>query len=395
MRTTRTIALLATIAAGLVLVGTGSAQTPPRGTPNLAAMALAPSDLGPRARVQRQGYGRTQGSVAAYARTYRVGTARVGRKRLLTLGNTVELFPSAARAGQLMRALPAALRGIDADALASEFARASGGIRVTDVRVGKTARFRAGDRAFAKPVRIVTRLGAFYVVTAFVQVDSVITIVSFSGLPKVKLGVPEAGVLGRVLARRISAGLRPAVTSLPTLSGMPLVGQTLTAGTGSWSNQPTGYAYSWRRCDASGANCTGISGATSRTYMLTQADAGLTVRVAVTARSRHGSVTAISAASQAVVGPPVNTALPTISGTVAQSQVLTAGVGTWTGSPTFTFQWSRCDATGGACVNIANATPQTYALGPADAGFTIRVAVTGTNGAGSAIAVSAQTTVVP
>jgi hypothetical protein len=395
MRTARTIALLATLAAGLVLVTSASAQAPPRGTPNLAAMALAPSDLGPRARVLRQAYVRTQGSVAAYVRQYRIGSARVGRKRLLTLNNSIELFPSVARAGQLMRAIPIALRGLDPDALAREFERASGGIRVTDVRIGKTTRLPAGDRAFAKPIRIATRVGALHVVLAFVQVDRVIAILNFSGVPKVKVGVPQARVLGRAVARRISAGLRPAVTSPPTLSGTPLVGQTLTAGTGTWSNQPTRYTYAWGRCDASGANCTAIAGATARTYTLTSADAGLTVRVAVTARNRHGSMTAISAASQAVVGPPVNTALPTISGTVAQGQLLTAVVGTWTGSPTFTFQWRRCDATGGACVDIAGATGQTYLLGAADMGTTIRVAVTGTNAAGSASAVSAQTTAVP
>ena len=358
-------------------------------------MALAPSDLGPRARVLNQGYVRTQGSVAAYVRQYRIGSARVGRKRLLTLDNSIELFPTVARAGQLMRAIPIALRGLDPDALAAEFERASGGIRVTDVRIGKTTRLRAGDRAFAKPIRIVTRVGALHVVLAFVQVDRVIAILRFSGVPKVKVGVPQARVLGRAVARRISAGLRPAVTSPPTLSGTPLVGQTLTAGTGTWSNQPTRYTYTWGRCDASGANCTAISGATARTYTLTSADAGLTVRVAVTARNRHGSVSAVSAASQAVVGPPANTALPTISGTVAQGQTLTAAPGTWTGSPTFTYQWRRCDATGGACVDVAGATGQTYLLGAADLGTTIRVAVTGTNAAGSASAVSAQTTAVP
>jgi hypothetical protein len=394
MRTTRTIALLATLAAGLVLASPAAAQAPPRGTPDLAAMALAPSDLGPRARIQLQGYVRPRAAVASYVREYRIGTARVGRKRLLVLQNSIDLTRTLAQAKALMRAVPIVFRGLDPDALAAEFERSSGGVQVTDVRIGRTAKLRAGDRAFAKPIRITTRLGALHLVVAFVQVDRVVAFLNFAGLPKVKIGIPEGRVLGRALARRISAGLRPAVTSLPTASGTTVVGQTLTAGTGSWINQPTRYTYAWRRCDASGASCTAIAGATARTYTLTSAEAGLTVRVTVTARNRHGSATAVSAASQAVVGPPVNTALPTISGTVAQGQVLTAVVGTWTGSPTFTFQWRRCDATGAACVDIATATTQTYVPGPADATFTIRVAVTGTNAAGSATAVSAQTTVV-
>jgi hypothetical protein len=395
MRTTRTIALFATLAAGLVLASPASAQTPPRGTPNLAAMALAPSDLGPRARVLRQSYVRSQG-IVGYVRQYRIGTARAGRKRLLILENALQLTPTVAQARQFMRIVPIALRTVDPDELAAEFERGSGGIRVTDVRVGKTARFRAGDRAYAKPVRITTRVGALYLVVAFVQVDRVLATLTFAGLPKVKVGTPEAAVLGRALARRISAALRPVSTSPPTVSGnTPFVGQTLAAGPGLWSNLPTSYSYAWSRCDASGANCSVISGATGNRYMLTSADVGLTIRVRVTARNRHGAASATSAPSQAVIGPPVNTALPTISGTVAQGQQLTAIPGTWTGSPLFTFQWRRCDAAGEACVDIAFATTQVYAVGPADAGFTIRVAVTGRNDAGSATAVSAQTTVVP
>jgi hypothetical protein len=396
MRTARTIALLAALAGGLLLVSPGAAQTPPRGAPDLAAMALAPSDLGRAARIQQQGYVRVRGAVAAYVREYRPGTARVGRKRLLVLQNSVELAPSLAQARRLMRAVPIVFRTLDPDALAAEFERASGGVQVTDVRLGKTARLRAGDRAFAKPIRIQTRrLGALHVVVAFVQVDRVVAFLNFAGLPKVKIGVSHARVLGRALARRMTAGLRPAPTALPAISGTPIVGQTFTARTGTWINQPTRYTYAWGRCDASGAGCTLIQGATARTYTLTPADAGFTLRVAVTARNRHGSATAISAASPAVVGPPVNTALPTISGTVAQGQTLSAAPGTWSGSPTFTYQWRRCDAAGGACVDVVGATAATYLLSPADAGFTIRVAVTATNTAGSASAVSAQTTVVP
>src|SRR5262245_3804422 len=47
---------------------------------------------------------------------------------------------------------------------------------------------------------------------------------------------------------------------------------------------------------------------------------------------------------------PANTAEPTISGSPAQGQTLTAAPGTWTGTPTPTFgyRWLRCPPSGGA-----------------------------------------------
>ena len=67
------------------------------------------------------------------------------------------------------------------------------------------------------------------------------------------------------------------------------------------------------------------------------------------------------------------------------------GPGTRSG---FTFRWLRCDATGGACVDIPGATAARTSVVGADVGSTIRVAVTARNAAGEATAVSAQTAVV-
>jgi hypothetical protein len=47
-----------------------------------------------------------------------------------------------------------------------------------------------------------------------------------------------------------SVATAPTNSGLPTISGTPAQGQTLTASTGSWSGSPTSYAYRWQRCGA-------------------------------------------------------------------------------------------------------------------------------------------------
>jgi hypothetical protein len=94
--------------------------------------------------------------------------------------------------------------------------------------------------------------------------------------------------------------------------------------------------------------------------------------------------------------PPVNTTPPSITGSAVQGQTLAASNGSWTGypAPTFSYQWQRCDATGNNCQAIASAIGQTYPCAVADPGSTLDVVVTGTNGAGSALATSSPTAVV-
>jgi hypothetical protein len=89
---------------------------------------------------------------------------------------------------------------------------------------------------------------------------------------------------------------------LPTSSGTAVQGQTLAAQPGAWSNNPASYAYQWRRCDATGSACSDIAAATSSSYVLTAADIGSTLRVAVTATNGGGSSSATSAQTAVVAG---------------------------------------------------------------------------------------------
>jgi hypothetical protein len=126
---------------------------------------------------------------------------------------------------------------------------------------------------------------------------------------RVTVTAKNAAGSGRATSRPTRAVLAPpAVASSPTVSGTAQQGQTLTAGSGTWSGtQPINYAYQWQRCDSTGGNCAPIGGATATAYMLTAADVGSTVEVAVTASNLAGSATASSAATavvQAASPPP-------------------------------------------------------------------------------------------
>lgn len=77
---------------------------------------------------------------------------------------------------------------------------------------------------------------------------------------------------------------------------------------------------------------------------------------------------------------PSNSVAPAITGTAQEGQTLTCSTGTWSGSPTYTYQWKR-DGN-----NITSATNSTYTLVTADVGTSIKCTVTATNFIGSSTA---------
>jgi len=192
----------------------------------------------------------------------------------------------------------------------------------------------------------------------------------------------------------------PVNTSPPTISGTAQVGQTLTANNGTWSNNPTSFAYQWLRCNPGGRACANVANGTQKTYTLVGADAGRTIRVRVTATNADGSSSAESDQTAQVTpatstAGPKNTSAPTISGTPKVGQPLTANEGSWTGNPTsYSYQWQRCDADVASCSSVVGATGKTYGARLADLGYRLRVAVTARNARGSATANSGITAVV-
>jgi RHS repeat-associated protein len=184
----------------------------------------------------------------------------------------------------------------------------------------------------------------------------------------------------------------PVNSALPTLSGTFKTSSSVTTSNGTWQNGVSSFAYQWRRCDSSGANCSDISGATSQTYTVQGADFGSTLRAVVTATNSSGSTSATSAASVvSSAAPPAVKSVPAVGGIVDVGQTLTTNEGRWTSDITYAnaVQWQRCDADGTNCADISGATGDGYAVSAADLGKGIRAKVTSTNAVGSATTYSA------
>lgn len=112
-------------------------------------------------------------------------------------------------------------------------------------------------------------------------------------------------------------------SALPAISGNLWPGQTLVAGPGEWSNDPTGFSYQWHSCpeslpydhaqrhaDASYYGCTPIAGATAAGYTLSAAEVGSFLLVGVTATNANGPTLVVSPISGRVAA----SAAPLIAG---------------------------------------------------------------------------------
>src|SRR5687768_1086804 len=226
-----------------------------------------------------------------------------------------------------------------------------------------------------------------------------------------------------------------------TITGSAVVGAQLTAHNGTWLYDSGNscqseclMSYQWQRCNAGGSACSDIGGAGDRFYTVQAADAGSRLRAMETMSiydcGAHNTLTgqiecrwdrrnAPSGMTEVVPGgapttpsgpttppaptgpkpqaplAPAATAAPAISGAAMVEQVLTATLGTWSGSQplTIALEWLRCDVEGENCQGLG-ITAETYTVGLVDVGKTIRVRITAANLAGARGAVSDPTAVV-
>ena len=141
-----------------------------------------------------------------------------------------------------------------------------------------------------------------------------------------------------------------------------------------------------------------ISSATNQNYVVSNSDAGRTIRVQVTATNSDGSNQALSGATDTIVDAgavPANTKQPDPSGKAEDGQKVTVDPGQWSGQKpiTFSYQWQSCNAAS-VCTDIAGATSQSFTVTSSQVGSKLRATVTATNSAGKASAFSNLTAAV-
>jgi hypothetical protein len=188
--------------------------------------------------------------------------------------------------------------------------------------------------------------------------------------------------------------------STPQIVGTVQVGQTLSLTSGTWDGSPPiTYTYSWRRCDPVGTltSCVQIPGATNATYVPVVADIGAAIRVWITGSNPAGSDQGVTNHTFPVIDrahfAPSSSDTPLVAGQLEVGGMVTATIPSFSGdTPIATSQqWQRCDATGGACKNIAKATKASYVPVEGDIGSTLRFVVNASNAYGKTQSISDNT----
>ena len=247
------------------------------------------------------------------------------------------------------------------------------------VTVGGTGR--AVDGVSVSGSSVILTLGS--AVTSGATVTVSYTAPTAAAAPRIQdeAGNPAAPFSDQDVENNTPPPANTPATGAPTISGTVRVGETLTVETSDIADADgldnVGYSYQWL------ANGADIGGATSSSYTLVEADAGLTIKVKVSFRDDKNNPETLTSAAMAAVEPRPNTpatGAPTISGTVRVGETLTAETSAIADADgmsgaVFSYQWLANGA------DVAGATSDTYTLVDTDVGKTIKVRVIFTDNA--------------
>ncbi|KJC62945.1 hypothetical protein TZ00_17375 [Agreia bicolorata] len=174
-------------------------------------------------------------------------------------------------------------------------------------------------------------------------------------LPAPSTSEPTARVTGGILTAPV-----------PTVTGLPVVGQTLVAASGDWVPAPVDLVYSWSRDGEP------IADADESEYTLVNEDAGHTVTVTVTGTKDYFvSQSAVSTATEMVTGGTITAPQPSITGLLVVGEELAVDTTGWGPAPLeLSYEWTRDG------IAIDGASAGTYILTNEDAGTVVGVVVT-------------------
>lgn len=168
----------------------------------------------------------------------------------------------------------------------------------------------------------------------------------------------------------------PVVDSAPFITGNSVVGQALSANSGTWlGTGPFGYRFQWYRNDEP------IPGANSVAYSLTTNDFDQIVKCLVTTTNKADEVESFSNVLGPIQDIPRNTQVPQLSSPVAKvSTAISTSNGEWTGTApiTFQYQWLSNDT------EIVGANSSSFTPNSTFVNKTLKCVVIATNPVGSA-----------
>ena len=280
----------------LALAGAASASTaaPPQSPadgPDLTLMALALADF-PGATLDAQKYiPVASGTVASYERDLVPASGSIAY-----LSDEVDLYAKAAKAQSDAAGLKTLLStAAGRKGFGRGFAQGLKPLKTKRITVSRPASIPAGELAYRFTVTALTNKGTVRVGFVVMRLHRAVGFMFVVARKGSKLSGGSLASLAHTQESHFRGGFTIGTVSPPTIAGSAAQGQTLTADRGRWSGGPEEFAFQWKRCDAAGANCADIPGATAATYVVTQADAGFTLGVRAQGTNPLSTMTAESA----------------------------------------------------------------------------------------------------
>jgi hypothetical protein len=282
--------VLIVLIAALALVAGASAASP-----DIAAMNLQAVDV-PGAKIVNEHTVKEPGYVAAYFRSF-VFTAP-GSTRLFGIDSETALAADVSQVTADVKDAETPFRTkAGRKAIVNALAKTAK-VKAKAIALGQPRTVNGYDQGFQIAASVGVKGGRVYENIVIVRLDRVLVEIVMSALRPISAGTTQKYTTA--IAGHIGTELVPVAVSPPTVTGNAQQGQTLTATPGTWTASDATFGYQWQRCDAAGANCVDVPGATTSTYAVTAADVGTTLRVVVTATNRFGSAPGTSAQTAVV-----------------------------------------------------------------------------------------------